>query len=310
MPAQGRRQQYISYWGIKEEHMLVNFFSSGGGSGGGGGATPVTFLPPPPPVSQNFSMRIVERKTLSAGDITAKYIDLANRPIDPLDIQFTPEGFTDYFYTYDYLVTHNGSDYRRVTWAGKPPELGLSAGTPVKFVYDSDLSIGADGKIVKYYPVDANIVAAKNITLPIAPQDPTEVEFNMKGFPDSVLNQDYTVAGLTLSWAGLPPDGVIAPGDVLRVVYYANTSLAVSDYAMETVNLNGTHILNKYVDLTFLPTDPSVLEVSLEGFPDSTVGTDYEIISDGFSNKRLSWNGKNLELIVAAGLDLKINYNY
>lgn len=290
--------------------MIANFYSSGGG--GGASSTPNTFLPPPPPISGNISVRIVERKVLSLTDVNNKFYDLSERPIDPFDVLVNFQGYTDFFYNYDFAITHNGVDFRRVSWAGKPAELAASVGLSTKYVYDSDLSIGPDGKIVRYYPVTPAIVAAKQISLPIKPQNYNEVEFNVKGYGDFVHTQDYVVAGLTLSWASKPPELVISVGDVIRVVYYADVASASAGYAMETITITPAMITDQGVDLSFLPKDPLAVEVSLEGFTDSTVGSDYEIIfSPTFLDDRfLSWAGKSLDLAVAPGLDLKINYNY
>jgi hypothetical protein len=59
--------------------------------------------------------------------------------------------------------------------------------------------------------------SAKQITLPFEPSDPSAVIFSVQGGPLQFLGDDYTVTGVTLSWAGLGLDGLIDSGDTIRI---------------------------------------------------------------------------------------------
>lgn len=79
---------------------------------------------------------------------------------------------------------------------------------------------------------------------------------------------------------------------------------------VETIILTEENIRNKYVDLEFIPVDPTAVEVVPVGGILQDYGVDYNIISDGSKIKRLSWkNCKDLEDNLDKEDKLKISYN-
>ena len=69
----------------------------------------------------------VEIITLAAGDITAKYIDLASTPLDPAAVQVTPSGGIQQLYGVDFSVITNGSVIKRVSWSALAMDTQIDA---------------------------------------------------------------------------------------------------------------------------------------------------------------------------------------
>lgn len=70
----------------------------------------------------------VEALTLASGDITAKYIDLAQTPISASAVEVTPVGGSAQLYSIDFSVITNGSAVKRLNWASLGLDGILSAG--------------------------------------------------------------------------------------------------------------------------------------------------------------------------------------
>lgn len=90
-------------------------------------------------------------------------------------------------------------------------------------------------------------------------------------------------------------------------VTISSTGGSVVDLEHETFILDGTDVANKYVDLQFEPS--AFILVFITEQPFQTRDYDYEIISDGSDNKRLSWNGLGMEANVGIGERLEVFYS-
>jgi hypothetical protein len=60
----------------------------------------------------------------------------------------------------------------------------------------------------------------RNVTLSQPPITPSQVSLEVIGGPEQNYGADFTVSGITLSWAGLFLDGVLVAGDILNIYYY------------------------------------------------------------------------------------------
>lgn len=76
----------------------------------------------------------------------------------------------------------------------------------------------------------------------------------------------------------------------------------------QVFTLSGGNITNKYVDLLLTPTDPTNVRFFLGGgsIQDKTV--DWNLITDGISVKRVSWNGLSLDGQLIAGDKIFVVY--
>ena len=68
--------------------------------------------------------------------------------------------------------------------------------------------------------------------------------------------------------------------------------------------LSGTDITNKYVDLANVPTDASCVKLHPVGAPQQRIAVDFNIISNGSDNRRLTWN--SAEATVSVGMEAEL----
>jgi len=79
---------------------------------------------------------------------------------------------------------------------------------------------------------------------------------------------------------------------------------------IENLTLTATNISNKYVDLANTPLDNTAVGVFPTGGIKQLYTTDFTIITDGVSIKRLNWNGLTLESLLSEGDILSVDYIY
>jgi hypothetical protein len=80
---------------------------------------------------------------------------------------------------------------------------------------------GASSEQVEYHTVTALELAAKQFNLGSAPITPANVQADVVDGAVLGFSTDFSVVGSVFSWNGLGLDGVIAEGDVVRLVYFA-----------------------------------------------------------------------------------------
>ena len=78
--------------------------------------------------------------------------------------------------------------------------------------------------------------------------------------------------------------------------------------ACESFVLSGTDITNGYVDLAQVPDDETCVQLHVIGGPLQDHSVDFDIISDGSENKRLSWSGLGLDGVLESGDKLRVYY--
>lgn len=72
---------------------------------------------------------------------------------------------------------------------------------------------------IDYYTLGAPDITAKQITLVATPATSADTVLDVIGGTSQHYGIDYSVSGSTLTWNGLGLDGLLANGDVLRVIY-------------------------------------------------------------------------------------------
>jgi len=99
--------------------------------------------------------------------------------------------------------------------------IGLADGEDELILALSSGGVGVSGDEVTIYPtITAPQALAKSLTLPFTPADSTEVKVDWISVGPQAYGVDFTVSGLTLSWAGLGMDTEgLAAGDKLRIFY-------------------------------------------------------------------------------------------
>lgn len=80
--------------------------------------------------------RKVARFTLTAGDITAGYVDLPSTPDEPLRVVLHVKGAPAQFYGDDYQLITDGTSVRRLSWAGMGLDGVLTTGDKFTVVFD------------------------------------------------------------------------------------------------------------------------------------------------------------------------------
>jgi len=78
----------------------------------------------------------------------------------------------------------------------------------------------------------------------------------------------------------------------------------------EALTLTSTNITNKYVDLAQTPEDKLTVDVFPYGGIRQAYTTDFTVITDGATDKRLNWSGLGLESLLAEDDILIVNYLY
>lgn len=80
--------------------------------------------------------RKVDRFTLTAGDVTNAYVDLAVTPDEPTRVVVSVKGAPGQFYGDDFQVITDGTSVRRLSWAGMGLDGLLVAGDKLTVTYD------------------------------------------------------------------------------------------------------------------------------------------------------------------------------
>jgi hypothetical protein len=94
----------------------------------------------------------------------------------------------------------------------------LTPGGIEKLIVDSNCP-GFEGYEVEYFTLTLGEIISGEVILAETPAFPSRVLLNVYGASPSFYSLDFTVAGNVLSWTGLGLDGLLAPGDVLQVIY-------------------------------------------------------------------------------------------
>jgi len=85
------------------------------------------------------------------------------------------------------------------------------------------VTAGAADSFVKFeHQVSAAEFAAKQITLPSVPDEPTEVCVSVACMIEQRYNVDYIVTGDILDWSGRGLESIIEQNDVLIIKYFAS----------------------------------------------------------------------------------------
>ena len=88
--------------------------------------------------------------------------------------------------------------------------------------------------------------------------------------------------------------------------YWSGAITAVT----ENLTLNATNISNKYIDLANTPLYNTAVKVFPAGGIKQLYTTDFTVISDGTSVKRLNWDSLGLESYLADGDIISVDYIY
>ena len=213
--------------------------------------------------------------TLTGTDISNKYIDLTNTPV-PIDAtELTMLGGTEFRYTEDFIIKRDGNgEYRRLSWAAADTNIGLE-GT----LASSDLLKVA-------YMDGVGLLGAIRIS-----EDDTQPSF----LSDKLISGSNVT--LTVSNSGQNETITISTPDSTNI-----------DKEVEYLTLDGTDISNKYKDLVNTPVNGDEAEVSVIGGMEQHYGTDFNLITDGSTIKRVSWSGYPLDGQLAASDVLKVSY--
>jgi len=78
----------------------------------------------------------------------------------------------------------------------------------------------------------------------------------------------------------------------------------------ENLTLTATNISNKYVALTNTPLDNTAVGVFPSGGIKQLYTTDFTVITDGVSIKRLNWDSLTLESLLSEGDIISVDYIY
>lgn len=148
--------------------------------------------------------------TLSAGDITNKFVTLTSTPSSPSTTLLSVKGYPIQFYTDDYVVTGNVLD-----WTGTPLDGTLIAGDKLKVIFWV-----ASSPEVEQRTITSGENTAKQLTLASSPVTPSKVILSVAGLPDQFYGDDYIVTGAILDWNGLGLDGVLTTGNEVRIMYW------------------------------------------------------------------------------------------
>lgn len=81
------------------------------------------------------------------------------------------------------------------------------------------LSDAADAEKVEYRTISIGEITAKELTLSLAPHAGGKLKVDVVEGSTQYFATDYTIVGDKLQWTGLGLDGLIAQGDILRIVY-------------------------------------------------------------------------------------------
>ena len=96
---------------------------------------------------------------------------------------------------------------------------------------------------------------------------------------------------------------------LLKVVNGIPTAFdgTVSAQRCEEFTLSAGDITNKYVDLAVVPIDPACVQVEVVCIGQQRYAVDWNIISNGVDNRRLSWD--SAQATISAGMEADLQEN-
>lgn len=163
----------------------------------------------------------------------------------------------------------------------------------------------------EFREITALEAAAQEMSLVLAPSSPSNTVVFVSGGTVQFYGEDYIVVGDVLSWSGKGLADIIVEGTKLIILYpYATGVIAGSGDVtrVQYATLSSAEIAQKYIDLISTPTNPTTVQVFLIGGSAQVKDTDWELITDGVSVKRLSWDGLGLDGQVVENDQLMIVY--
>lgn len=221
----------------------------------------------------------IDPLSISAGDITAQYKDLTEIPLDYEQVALFVAGGTVQIPNVDYTIIPDGvGDLKRIDLATLISNGDVVAGDTLVAMYN--MGSGAGGAI-----------RSEHIEV-----DTTTFTNNLSGLvaPATLQEALEEVDQFVFSGGG-------SGGEITKVQHF------VTDGA-------GTVAGNQYVDLATTPADPETVRVTVVGGSTQlnsqlTPGSDFNVITDGVSLKRVSWNGLDMaSALTGAGIYFIVEY--
>lgn len=139
---------------------------------------------------------------------------------------------------------------------------------------------------------------ACQVVLGLYPSDPSHVALDIVGGITQLNGVDFTVTGKTLSWSLSELNGLLATGDIIRVIYSS-----VPDYKIYHVELTQTMINTAEFILPTRAYLPDQVLFDVIGGVAQANGLDFTC--DGL---KISWSGTQLESLLEIGDHIRVAF--
>jgi len=144
----------------------------------------------------------VEERRLTPLDIYNNYIETDGTSSDNTAVALNVLGGTSQMYGMDFYTSTNEN---KVKW----DTAGLSLyHTPFQYL------------LTEYITLSDSEIIGKGAGLPMHPTSYSDIAINVVDGPAQYAGQDYTIANDRIIWNGYSMDGILSPGDVLRVTFF------------------------------------------------------------------------------------------
>ena len=118
-------------------------------------------------------------------------------------------------------ITPNGVGHHFVDTVNRTTYISVGITSPLDWLQTGGGGPAVSGYQVEYFTLTLTDETNKSVTLSSTPTQPTRTLLDIQdGGGSATYGSDFSVSGNTVSWAGGQFDGVLAEGDIIRVVYF------------------------------------------------------------------------------------------
>lgn len=173
-------------------------------------------------LSSTIASVVIQKFTLSSGDITNKGVIIGAIPQTPALVILNVSGFGEQLYGTQFVINSNLAPNTTLDWTTLGLDGVLQAGDNLTVTF---IPMSAPPSLsIEKFLISPTDVTNKGVVVANIPINPANVILSYIGFGEQLYSVDFTVnsnlvANQTIDWTGLGLDGVIQAGDNLTITY-------------------------------------------------------------------------------------------
>jgi hypothetical protein len=118
-------------------------------------------------------------------------------------------------------ITPNGVGHHFVDTQNRATYISVGITSPLDWLQTGGASPSVSGYQVQYFTLTLADETNKSVTLSTTPTQPARTLLDVQdGGGSATFGTDFIVLGNSVSWSGGPFDGILAEGDIIRIVFF------------------------------------------------------------------------------------------